>query len=384
MRSEEAVAWAGRAIELATRFDAKEIDIDAHTTIGACQDYHQLEQSLEHARRVGADEQVGRIFIPLAAIAVETRRHALATRYLDAGIAYCSERGYELFRLYLLAYRARLELDQGRWPEAADSAASVLRIRRTSTTPRIQALVVLGLLRARRGDPGQWDALDEAWALAEPTGELPRIAPVAAARAEAAWLEGDGAAAARATVAALALAVERAAGWRAGELAVWRRRAGLAEESPPVVDGPYALELAANALSAAARWTELGCPYEAAVALAAAGDDDLLRRSFDELQRLGAQPAAAIVARRLRERGARGVPRGPRPATRENPAQLTTRELDVLALVAEGLRNADIAERLFVSKKTVDHHVSAILRKLDVRTRGEAGAEAVRLGLAPR
>jgi DNA-binding NarL/FixJ family response regulator len=165
---------------------------------------------------------------------------------------------------------------------------------------------------------------------------------------------------------------------------VWRRRAGLAEQSPPVVDGPFALELAGRSQTAAERWTELGGPYEAALALAAADDEDLLRRSFDELQRLGAQPAAAIVARRLRERGARGVPRGPRPATRENPAQLTTRELDVLALVAEGLRNSDIAERLFVSRKTVDHHVSAILRKLDVRTRGEAGAEAVRLGLAPR
>jgi DNA-binding NarL/FixJ family response regulator len=87
------------------------------------------------------------------------------------------------------------------------------------------------------------------------------------------------------------------------------------------------------------------------------------------------------VARRLRERGARGVPRGPRPATRENPAGLTARELEVLALVAGGLRNAQIAERLFLSEKTVDHHVSAILRKLDVRTRAQASADAVRLGL---
>jgi DNA-binding NarL/FixJ family response regulator len=53
----------------------------------------------------------------------------------------------------------------------------------------------------------------------------------------------------------------------------------------------------------------------------------------------------------------------------------------VLALVADGLRNGDIAQRLFLSEKTVAHHVSAILRKLDVRTRGEAGAAAVRLGL---
>jgi DNA-binding NarL/FixJ family response regulator len=106
-----------------------------------------------------------------------------------------------------------------------------------------------------------------------------------------------------------------------------------------------------------------------------------MRQAHDELQALGAKPAATIVAQRLREQGVRGMPRGPRRTTRENPAGLTARELDVLALVAKGLRNADIAQELVVSEKTVEHHVSAILRKLDVRTRGAAGAEAVRLGL---
>ena len=98
----------------------------------------------------------------------------------------------------------------------------------------------------------------------------------------------------------------------------------------------------------------------------------------------GSGRSSEIVARRLRERGARGVPRGPRPATRENPAQLTARELEVLGLVSQGLRNAEIAARLVVSEKTVDHHVSAILRKLNVRTRAQAGAEAAQLGLVPR
>jgi DNA-binding NarL/FixJ family response regulator len=129
-------------------------------------------------------------------------------------------------------------------------------------------------------------------------------------------------------------------------------------------------------------WAEIGCPYEAALALSE-GDEPALRRAYEELQKLGAKPAAALVARRLRERGARGLPRGPRPATRAHPANLTSRESEVLALVAEGLRNAEIAERLFLSQKTVDHHVSAILRKLGVRSRGEAGAAARRLGLAP-
>src|SRR6185437_11796637 len=119
------------------------------------------------------------------------RRHASAARYLDEGLSWCGERGLELFRMYLLAYRSRSELDQGRWTEAADTAATVLRLRRTSATPGIVALTTLGLVRARRGDPGWGELLDEAWLIAEPTGELARLGPVAAARAEAAWLDGD-------------------------------------------------------------------------------------------------------------------------------------------------------------------------------------------------
>jgi DNA-binding NarL/FixJ family response regulator len=125
-----------------------------------------------------------------------------------------------------------------------------------------------------------------------------------------------------------------------------------------------------------------GCPYEAALALADSDDPAAARTAFDQLQQLGASPAAAIVARRLRQKGVRGVPRGPRASTRENPAGLTAREVEVLGLLSEGLRNAQIAMRLVVSEKTVHHHVSAILRKLDVETRGEAAAKAARLGLA--
>ncbi len=135
---------------------------------------------------------------------------------------------------------------------------------------------------------------------------------------------------------------------------------------------PFALELAGDYAAAAAAWEKLESPYYAAWALAQSGDEDELRRSHDTLLALGARPAAAIVARRLRERGATGLSRGPRAATRGHPAGLTKRELEVLELVAEGLTNAEIAARLVISEKTVSHHVSAILGKLGVGSRYEA------------
>jgi DNA-binding CsgD family transcriptional regulator len=241
------------------------------------------------------------------------------------------------------------------------------------------ALSVLGLLRARRGDPDPWGPLDEALTLAGP--ELQRLEPVAVARVEAAWLSGD-----RDRVIAEADRVEpvaRAAnaGWVLGELAVWRRRAGAPAVPCPEAAAPFALELAGCHDEAAATWTALGCPYEAALARAGADDEDAQRQGLEELQALGATATAGLIARELRRRGATHVPRGPRPTTRENPARLTARELEVLELLADGLRNRDIAERLFVSTKTVAHHVAAIMSKLGVRSRGEAVAQALRDGL---
>src|SRR5262249_38313552 len=154
------------------------------------------------------------------------------------------------------------------------------------------------------------------------------------------WLGGDNAA----VVASSEGVFERAVGlgwpWVAGELAVWRRRAGVDEPVPPGLAAPYTLQLGGEWARAAELWRELGFPYEAALTLADAHEEEPLREALDELQLLGARPAAAIVARKLRERGARGLPRGPRPTTKGNPANLTAREVEVLGLVAQGLQNS--------------------------------------------
>jgi DNA-binding NarL/FixJ family response regulator len=141
------------------------------------------------------------------------------------------------------------------------------------------------------------------------------------------------------------------------------------------------LELAGRHREAAAAWVRVGCPFEEARALASAADESSLREALERFGRLGAAPAAAATARDLRRLGVRDLPRARREAASPNPAQLTQRELEVLTLVARGLRNAEVAEQLVVSPRTIDHHVAAILRKLDVRTRVEAARAASRLGL---
>ena len=381
-------AMSRRALELAERVDDTEIVVRALGFLGLADSLRgvsggveKLTRALELADRAGLSGQVGNTFSLLCLALVHTRSYASATENLEVGIRYCSEHGLELFRLYLLAFRARSELDRGRWEDAAATAAAVVRVPRASTMPRTIAQAALGLVRARRGDPGQSAPLDEAWALSESTGESLRFGPAAAARAEAAWLAGRREEVAGATQAAFELAVREKLPWVIGELASLRWRAGIEEAAPDNASEPYALQISGDWERATQLWTDLGCPYEAALALADADEEEPLRRALDELQHLGARPAAAIVARRLRARGATGLPRGPRPATEVNPVGLTTREMEVLALVARGLRNAEIAERLVLTAKTVDHHVSAILRKLDVRTRGRASAEAIRLGL---
>jgi len=153
-------------------------------------------------------------------------------------------------------------------------------------------------------------------------------------------------------------------------------RAGALDRLPADLAVPYALPWR----EAAQEWRRIGCPYEQAEALAE-GDEAAMRESLAILVRLGAQPLADRVRERMRRAGVKRVPARPRASTRAAPAQLTQRELEVLALVESGLSNAEIARRLFISERTAVHHVSAILRKLGAGSRGEAAALARKMGI---
>ena len=385
--SHEAVQWGSRAIELAKRLGATETLVHALNNVGSAELHMQkeqgrikLEESLRLALANDLQDYVARALTNLGGFTVRARNYPLAMRYIDDLIAYSTQHGLEARTSYILGWRARAYLEQGDWAKAAEDASFVLGQYRLSAITKIPALAVLAHVRIRRGDPHVEPLLTEGHELAMKTGELQRIAPVASARAEFAWLKGD--LEQTCNEAQAVLAMPRAADdpWLYGEFAFWLWRAGGAPQTHGRIAAPYAFHMSGDWRRAANAWKEIGCPYEEAVALAD-GDENAKREALEIFEQLGAGPAAEKLRQTLRATGARGIRRGPRPSTKENPSGLTNRQLEVLTLMADGLGNAEIGDRLFISAKTVDHHVSAILGKLEVRTRGEAVAFASQAGL---
>jgi DNA-binding CsgD family transcriptional regulator len=303
--------------------------------------------------------------------------------------------------LYLLAWRAHVHFERGNWARAEDDANAVLAQTHAAAISRIHALVVLARIRAHRCDAG-WEALlDEARNLATSTREPQRIWPVACARAEAAWLLGDLDRTAYEAAIDWSMTTDvdvqvgddrsrhtrhpmwdrRGIRWEVGQLALWLWRASRLPPIQTSLSLAVERQISGDWRAAADEWQRLGSPLQQAMALADADDEQALRQALELLGALGSEAGCARVRCRMRALGIRGIPRGERASTLRNPARLTTRQLEILALVCEGRRDAEIAAQCFLSTKTVGHHVSAILGKLGVRSRGEANAAARALGI---
>jgi DNA-binding CsgD family transcriptional regulator/tetratricopeptide (TPR) repeat protein len=340
-----------------------------------------LRRALDVALSAGLDSEVGRAFSRLYVVYVGQRRFAEAEQYFIDGVAYCDEHDVGSHAGFLRGKRAMALGRTGRWGEAVTLSTELLASADLSPLYRLCPLHVLGVIRARRGEPGAWEYLDEAAAAADASGEPQWIIPVRLARAEAHWLQGEP----HRAVQEAELADDVSAGsdgWERGEIAVWLRRTGSPRPPRGELAGPYRLQVAGESAEAAREWSSLGCPYEAALALHDASDHAALRQALEIFTGLGAAAAAQLTRQKMRALGIRSIPAGPRTATRGDPLGLTRREREVLGLICAGHSNAEIAAKLFLSTRTVDHHVSAVLTKLDAPTRGAAAAHAARLGLA--
>ncbi len=389
--ADPAVTWATQAIETARAVGDKGAEAHALNNLGSARirtgdqvGWDVLRESLALSLAEGLDEHAARAYSNLGWTLLDVRDYPGAAQLVEEGIAFTSGREIHGDLYYLSAERARLRFEIGEWEGAETDARWVLARPRAPGITTLPAQTTLARLFVRRGDEEAAEALDGAWEQAAATGELQRMAPVAIGRAEQAWLRGDIEGVAEAIAPVLGAAHMAPQPWVTDEIFFWQWRAGETAGLPELLAAPYALHVAGDWAGAAEAWRTVGCPYEEACALSD-GDGDALLAGLAILDRLGAVPAAALVRRRLRDMGVSGVPRGPRPATRHHPLGLTRRQQEVLELLAEGYSNAQVAYRLYVSPKTVEHHVSAILTKLGVTTRSEAVARSVELGaLAPQ
>lgn len=388
---EDAIREGGIALAIAERLADEESVVHCLNTIGSSmivagrieEGRQHLERSRAMAERLQSDFWVANALGNLGTACGEAHCFDLAEDYLRRGIEFCTERDIDYSRLYQMSWHSLVLLYRGRWTEASAVAHTVLADRRSPAIARMMALITLGRVRARRGDPAVWEALNEARELAGNTGTLQRVAPMQAARAEAAWLEGRDADAASEAALGVELAVRKRHAWFTSELLFWCWQGnGLMPVELPefCAQHPFALEAAGRWQEAVAAWRALGCPFETARALTE-GDEAAQREALAMFESLGARPMIERVRHKLRAAGVRGLPRGPRETTQKHPAGLTSKEVAVLALLAQGLRNKEIGQRLNRSARTVDHHLAAIFAKLGVATRAEAVSAAYRLGV---
>lgn len=387
-RIDEAVEWGRRAIALAERLGEIETRVHALNNVGAALllsgrpgGREPMEESLALALRHGFHEQAARAYTNFAEYAVLFKDFALAERILAEGISFDTRHDLDAWTHYLVGRQAQLRLEQGRLREAEIIAQGVLRLERLTLVMQLPALTVLGRVRMRLGEADGPELLQRALKDGLSTGEPQNIAPVRLALAEAAWLTEDMGACQAQLDELAAMRPDSFDPWELGELATWWRRSGMARPFPLPTTGiaePRAAELGGDTTAAAEAWTRLGLPYEAALALMQADGTEVgaaLARAVSILDDMEAR-AAARLARRLAQR--RGVAaqlpkarRGPYASARAHPLGLTQRELDVLGLIARGLGNKEIARDLQCSPRTVEHHVTAVLGKLNAGSRME-------------
>lgn len=369
------IELATRAVELAREAGEQRALSHALNNLGTARmlqgddaGMQDLITAAEIAAAAGFVDDAARAHVNLVWSLLDQYRLDLAEQHLQPAMEF-SERTEVLgLWTYQQVERGRLHLARAQWHEALAAAAYSSEV-----LPQAEcvALTIIGTVRTRRGEPGADLALDEARQLADRVGELQRTGPVAAARAEAALLRGDHDEVRAIAGPAYSEAVRLHDLNLQAELAWLLRRAG-DDVAPPDGDLPFAVQARGDWQGAAELWRARGCPYHEASALAESPHEADLLAAVAILDRIGAEPLARRVRAELRERGVRSIPRGPSTPTRRNPMGLTDRQVDVLRLLADGLTNTQIAERLVVSVRTVDSHVAAILAKLGVPTRQDA------------
>ncbi len=402
-RVDAAISWGQRALDLARELGQTEIIVHALSNMGTARaeiessgTCAEIEQGFDLAVAGGYHDHVERAACNLTCVYYWRRCYAESLAQIDRGVAYALERELTHWEGYLRGWRAMIRLDKGEWTLAEEEAQEISSRQSIADIYRFPALIALARLRARRGDPDGALPLAAARRLSASLAELQRTIYVLVAEAEQIWLQADAAPKSSddvrsseelersAVLGRLAevqsLAEERNARWIIEDAMLWRYQLGDRSQATGNLSSPYREHCEGRWRQAADGWQALGHPYEMALALSA-GDETAQHQALEVFDQLGAVPAASRLRRQMRTDGARTIPRGPIAETRANVAGLTRRQTQVLELVGEGMTNLEIAERLCISAKTAEHHVSAVMARFGASTRREAVVAARKVGL---
>jgi DNA-binding CsgD family transcriptional regulator/tetratricopeptide (TPR) repeat protein len=381
----EARRWGDRAATLAERFGDHGTRAHALVTLSVTRtladhdDWAPLLAAHETADRWGERHEAARALVDLVDVTFSWVRPALAQDFNQRALSYCREHQVDTLLAFETAMQAWLQARRGEWAAASRTAAA--EAAHGSTVTQLLAGLVLAELALRRGDPNAAVHLDRMRDLAERSEEIQWVGPVVELEVERALLHDLPVPRARLEHAhRLAGHGWGAQGWAGPRLTGWAALAGVDLPRVRRQPAPHAAMARRDWVGAAAAFAEVGWAYDQALMLSLVDDEAALGEALSIARRLGAQPLAARVQRRMRALGLR-VRRGPQRATRANAAGLTARELEVLHLLAEGLTNAEIADRLTLSPRTAERHVSAVLGKFGVEGRRQAVRRAAGLGL---
>ncbi|MGA9294842.1 MAG: AAA family ATPase, partial [Ignavibacteriaceae bacterium] len=373
--TERALYWGEKAVKLARKLRDKDIEAHALNNIGTARMFtgdfsgeEHLKKSLQISLQNDFVEHTMRAYINMGCALLQKRDLQEANKYFTEGSEYCSNKDLYTLILCMAAHHANVKLYLGKWDEAAEIASSVFQNENVPEGNKIIPLFIIGIIRARRGDPGAMNLLQDSNRLAAGMREMDKIVTIKAATAEAFWLQNklnD----ILEEIESLYLNIQYTKNpWYIGALAYWLWKAGRLKTIPEIIAQPYLFQIKGDWQSAAELWEKFACPYEKALALSE-GDERAMKRSIEILEDMGASAAAQLIKHKMRERGMKKIPKGPRRTTRKNPAGLTIRQMEVLKLLGKGLSNIEISNQLYISPKTVDHHVSAILSKLNIHSR---------------
>ncbi len=378
--NQEAIMWGRKALELAAALNEPEVEAHALNNIGCARMAEgdvsgeaDLKRSLEISLQHDYVEHAIRAYLNMGGMALYRRGLADADAYYSGGQNYSNEKDLYVFGLCLLGHYSKVKMHSGDWDKAVELSELVLSKQNVPPGNRLLPVTVLGTIRARRHDPGAETLLEGVLSMAITMGEKEKIVYAASARAEYFWLQNRLDELAEELRSVYKKILKSNNLWAIGEIAYWLWKAGQLDGIPERIAEPYLLHIKGDWKTAAAYWEKSYCPYEQALALSE-GNREAMIEAVKIFDRLGASAACSLIKQKMREKGIKKIPKGPRESTRKNPAGLTGRQVEVLQLITKGMSNSEIASNLFISSKTVDHHISAILAKLNLKSRTEAAA----------